>query len=115
MSIAQVSPAARHGPPLAPHVPAPQLPPQHPAAVEHAAVWAAHIPAAQVPVAASQNSEQHAPARSQGWPFDAHPAGARQTVAPAASSPHRNEQQSPGPEQACPSARQASTGAHRPA
>jgi hypothetical protein len=100
MSTAQVSPAGLHGPPLAPQVPALQLPPQQPAAAEHVAAWAAHIPAAQVLVAASQNSEQQAPARSQGWPFDAQPAGARQTVVPVASSPHRNEQQSAGPEQA---------------
>jgi hypothetical protein len=92
-----------------------QLPPQHSADEVHAPFGAAQSPAAQRPAWGSQNSEQHAPARSQGWPGDAQPPAARQTAAPVASSPHRNEQQSAAATHGAPSWRHAPTAAHVPA
>ena len=62
-----------------------------------------HSPGWQVAVAESHSSEQHAPARSQGWPSEAQPAGFLQTRAPLAFSPQRNEQQSSGALQVSPS------------
>jgi len=80
-----------------------QLPPQQSIDDAHAAFGAAHSPAPQRPVFPSQKSEQHAPARAQGWPIDAQPAAARHTEAPVASSSHKKEQQSAAPTQGSPS------------
>jgi hypothetical protein len=92
-----------------------QLPPQQSTDEVHAAIGAAQSPAAHLAVCGSQNSEQHAPARAQGWPIDAHPVAARQTETPVASCPHRNEQQSAAATHGAPSGRQASTAPHVPA
>lgn len=114
-SIAQVSPAAAQGGPAGPHAVPTQLPPQQSMDEAHAPFGAAQSPAAHRPACGSQNSEQHAPARAQGWPIDAHPDAARQTDAPVASSPHRNEQQSAAAAHGAPSWRQAPPAAQVPA
>jgi hypothetical protein len=113
--MAHESPAAAQGGPAGPHIVPMQLPPQHSTDEVHAPFGAAHSPAAHLPACGSQNSEQHAPARAQGWPIDAHPDAARQTDAPVASCPHRNEQQSAAAAHGAPSGRQASTAAQVPA
>jgi len=112
-SPAQLSPAGWQPVEAGAHIPAMHAPAQQSCATAHAPPAGAQAGVPQLPDA--QPSEQQVPARTQGCPSEAHPAGFAQTSAPvpAASGAHRYEQQSAPVVQALPSDEQVAA-AHTP-
>jgi len=102
----QLSPAGWQPSGAGAHIPPMHAPAQQSWAIMQGPPAAAQVGGPQVP--ATQPSEQHVPARTQGCPSEEHPAGLAQTRAPvpAASGAHRYEQQSAPVAQELPSGRQ---------